>query len=1334
MFLPTSGFIVFKTILAIGSLVVGQIQLGISIMDSSSYSTGGFHTPQYVYSVFKAGTDTIKGGGLGYFHEAPDRHYDLPDLYFINTPYISGQISWRYSESDGKLQHFVMQQNTGSTAPGQSAVDIVYNTETRVFKIVLNDGTKLIFGKNDRMPNASKVKGSRMADASHDISYTMTMLQQKSMPSTWWLTEILFNDYVDGDGDENPLTNAQMDKGSYIAFSYDSIAGDDIAKFTPIMQADPFSAVTLVTGWGGLKCWSKDWCLNGPITPVPCSCSVAIGLDSNKTVLWHLREIKTPNETSRFDYTFDRLDDVWHRYQCNLTPLNCSVDSVGRINGPVLRHIEVLSKKGTPVRKVDFTLDYSLRKHCATSEEAEGGTLTLRRIDIRPSNGPSSMPIIFEYDSINKNPNGWQCNRESWPFYGPHNVDGEHHFFIEERDIWGYYCPNNFIAKPNVNDPSTWYYYNDFNTVGDSARALESDAWSLKGVHFPDGMVINWDYEPNRYKRINNANPAIVFNVIKYGGGIRVKKLTVNSGVGKTYSKSYLYTTNDGEFVETASNCSGHATAEPFAAYHDTSDQMDPRILCGRGGLYISAQVLYEKVQVVDNYNPSAMPHAPIGYTVTEFTTSKDYPNQGLYGQIDMGWKRGLVKSITTYASDKDGTKKQITKAENRYSFVEHELPFENHKTIINPASQLLTWGTVKSSSTTTTSNMVTAIKTFKYAEDLMGGQDLVQEPNVPVRGYVFPTPVHYNYIVGDSIYFLPLFYTCFKKVLPGFGSDTIPDLLVFTWTNYLVGLTPYIHVWISAVIDVDDTKPGFRSYAPIKPKKIWEAVLADQNSVNPQIKINNFDNDTRMDAVIQVVAKDPREVFFKNFRVNANNEFDCDIDYNIPSVSSWDVYQIDTLNNYCTNRNNFYIDQDMISIEKGTLRDDWDGQPNQIIEQASNGRMRVTIPKPAYYDVAYSSMKNKHMLTQVCQSATYDVPQGTALPVSPENFTKKVVSASATKWTNKIGADTSVWLPDTSYSWNVKMNTLGRPDTSKTFSDFSHLAGAANQNWQLAGMNEKYGQFSNVIQSADPFKKHTTTVFRNDVALPIARIANAGFAECGVYTCDYDLNEDGAWFDKANGWEKCGAVFAPTVNHFGQGCVRAVDCFGPSRNFKIEKDKDYVASAWVGCATSSGNKAVICADYRSAAASKHFQFPYDSINTYGGRAATITGMAQSSAATWKKLEILIHAKDDLANEDWTTNEWFIRLFVGTKDNDGNHGTAYIDDIRFYPANAQAATTYYDTLFFQPIVSVDANSKPGARVTYDGFGRPVTWHRYDPYNHGTLLLSKQKSYHLMGQQ
>jgi hypothetical protein len=95
--------------------------------------------------------------------------------------------------------------------------------------------------------------------------------------------------------------------------------------------------------------------------------------------------------------------------------------------------------------------------------------------------------------------------------------------------------------------------------------------------------------------------------------------------------------------------------------------------------------------------------------------------------------------------------------------------------------------------------------------------------------------------------------------------------------------------------------------------------------------------------------------------------------------------------------------------------------------------------------------------------------------------------------------------------------------------------------------------------------------------------------------------------------------------------------------------------------------------------------------------------------------------------------DWYARAWVGEPESLNGSVCAYVDDVRFHPANAHVTTTYYDTLYYQPTLTVDENNNPGMMVKYDLLGRPEEWYKIDKHEPLNKTLVMKKEYHLFEQ-
>jgi hypothetical protein len=206
------------------------------------------------------------------------------------------------------------------------------------------------------------------------------------------------------------------------------------------------------------------------------------------------------------------------------------------------------------------------------------------------------------------------------------------------------------------------------------------------------------------------------------------------------------------------------------------------------------------------------------------------------------------------------------------------------------------------------------------------------------------------------------------------------------------------------------------------------------------------------------------------------------------------------------------------------------------------------------------------------------------------------------------------------------------------------------------------------------------------------------------VFTGDYDLNEDGTYFDKENGWKKgvkyTGGEIAvkTTCPHFGQKSLYVKEACGVVNNFKVNIKKEYVLSAWV----------------RPLPGKTNLRFGvdfYTSNGTYIGAFDSLIQGLQTNA--WNYVEHRIKTteigkpehlhRDRSVTEIASYDAWIGRI----EGDPANKTEFYMDDVRFYPSNALVTTTYYDEKWQLPILTIDANSNPGKRIEYDDWGRPL---------------------------
>jgi hypothetical protein len=540
--------------------------------EGGTYSAGGPHVPKYNYD---------SGHGVGYLKTDAGHEFDLPDIYMVNTPFISGQL---VRDGSGANEHFVFKQTGGSGKKDYSTTRVDYDCSgsNDYFKITLKDGTQLFF-EQTRKSNYLQYFTASNSTNGYDCMSRLHIRQKTAKPMQWLLTKVIYPDYVDHDATPGP---SKGDLGSWIKFQYTENERTDVVQFDDSYQVKP----NAVMHGGPLF---DSWMYFDDV---------------------YLESIATPNESASIEYSGGRKDDLWfvasnirwNSYvdglhwgstgvRCYDIHCNSNCDPVNPnypapIDRKILSAIKILSSSGSIIKKVDFATDYSLspnsfhstvyigNENVPPTGNPSGGKLTLKNISITGSDGKVLPPIIFSYVSYNPDGFSWKLPVTQSP--------GEFPFWVEDKDCWGYYCPS--IGMQN-----------DFNPYGLASRSIRTSdkfpyaaAWSLQKLSFPTGMSIQWDYESNRY---NKANGSIVKDqdnnaTTRYCGGIRVKQISVNDGMNTAKSlstTSYFYSAGGaGQFDDNTYGTSGQATVEPYNYISDDEYRREPNT---QGGLYTAA-------------------------------------------------------------------------------------------------------------------------------------------------------------------------------------------------------------------------------------------------------------------------------------------------------------------------------------------------------------------------------------------------------------------------------------------------------------------------------------------------------------------------------------------------------------------------------------------------------------------------------------------------------------------------------------------------------------------------------------------------------------------------
>jgi hypothetical protein len=368
------------------------------------------------------------------------------------------------------------------------------------------------------------------------------------------------------------------------------------------------------------------------------------------------------------------------------------------------------------------------------------------------------------------------------------------------------------------------------------------------------------------------------------------------------------------------------------------------------------------------------------------------------------------------------------------------------------------------------------------------------------------------------------------------------------------------------------------------------------------------------------------------------------------------------------------------------------------------------------------------NLLTATCQNITYEKVAGDN-SIDPQS--QEIRSAQATTWSN-MNSSNYTWLPSKTFKWNADFDDNGV--IKNTFVNFNHTTNASNQNWALMGSVDLYDSYAGALQSSNPKGIASTIILKSKGTLPIAKIANSTFRECAVLTGDYADGIDPEYFDKDNGWAKAGSILSTTFPHYGDKSIHVYNTYGPTKNVVFDPNLNHTFSANIlhvpsGDAMSKTRYVKMAVEFHSG----EFNGDATRIGSWDLNIADLKDGWNLYEHTIKKDELQSHMFSGKNAADIK----FARIWIGnvpkSNTSDPEIADLYVEDIRFYPSAAFVTTTYYDATFGLPIQSVDANNKPGLKVTYDGFGRAVQWDKYVKGSDGsyTLKTVKKQKYYLM---
>ena len=167
-------------------------------------------------------------------------------------------------------------------------------------------------------------------------------------------------------------------------------------------------------------------------------------------------------------------------------------------------------------------------------------------------------------------------------------------------------------------------------------------------------------------------------------------------------------------------------------------------------------------------------------------------------------------------------------------------------------------------------------------------------------------------------------------------------------------------------------------------------------------------------------------------------------------------------------------------------------------------------------YDPYKNEMRETglYMLAQPCEMITNGF--GPAVGGGSQQYRAKAVT-----WAKNLGCAT--WAPHQTYEWKIDCDEDGISKTNFSHFDFENLASNISKGWVCIQTNTQYNGHGIAIEQSttgpNGHDVYSAAVYRNDLNMSIGSIVNSKFDEFAVFTCDYNLDEDG-FFDKQNGWD----------------------------------------------------------------------------------------------------------------------------------------------------------------------------------------------------------------------
>jgi len=373
------------------------------------------------------------------------------------------------------------------------------------------------------------------------------------------------------------------------------------------------------------------------------------------------------------------------------------------------------------------------------------------------------------------------------------------------------------------------------------------------------------------------------------------------------------------------------------------------------------------------------------------------------------------------------------------------------------------------------------------------------------------------------------------------------------------------------------------------------------------------------------------------------------------------------------------------------------------------------------------TAMKKRYMLNQQYLNYVYEKNKGERLS-SPH--TNDFRSLQVNVWRKQPEHD--FFAPCSSFVWNAVCDTSGKPAPGQffQFNNDSSWYYNTRRNWKFNGAVRKYNRHGIPLETVDNSGKPSAIFTGTSRQIPTGRADNSSWQDFAVFTCDYKIGNSNNWWDSLQGWKKySNAILVNDSTHFGQKAIKFTHRYAVYRDNRIFPGKSYLMSAWVKI---DSGIVIMKTEFYHSTIDDRDAWPMRALNKADSLGAIIDTLRFIDCnGKWMFIKIEIPAS--LTSRMDSRYDWYASAWIGEPENLNGSVCAYVDDVRFYPRNAHVTTTYYDTLYYQPILTVDENDNPGMMVKYDLLGRPEEWFKIDKHEPLNKRLVMKKEYHLYEQ-